>query len=250
MQEQKTSVAAFISILVGLSAVIVLLLAGYGYQWNWWTLGTAFTWMLPGSVILGLIAVCLGVVFAFSKRKHSALRGRGRAWVGTLLGFAVIGFVGYWFYQAQQYPPIHDISTDTVNPPTFEAVVPLRAEAPNDTSYGGADKAKIQREHYPDVQTLYLDVSYPQAFDRALEAARAMDWEQIVATDKAVGRIEATDKLAWFGFKDDIVIRVDTAQTGGKRMAVDVRSVSRIGRGDIGVNAHRIREYLEVLKGM
>lgn len=250
MQEQKTSVAAFISILVGLSAVIVLLLAGYGYQWNWWTLGTAFTWMLPGSVILGLIAVCLGVVFAFSKRKHSALRGRGRAWVGTLLGLAVIGFVGYWFYQAQQYPPIHDISTDTVNPPTFEAVVPLRAEAPNDTSYGGADKAKIQREHYPDVQTLYLDVSYPQAFDRALEAARAMDWEQIVATDKAVGRIEATDKLAWFGFKDDIVIRVDTAQTGGKRMAVDVRSVSRIGRGDIGVNAHRIREYLEVLKGM
>lgn len=250
MKEQKTSVAALISILVGLSAVIVLLLAGYGYQWNWWALGTAFTWMLPGSVILGLIAVGLGVVFAFSKRKDPALRGRARAWIGALLGLTVIGFVGYWFYQAQQYPPIHDISTDTVNPPTYEAVVPLRAEAPNDTSYGGADKAKIQREHYPDVQTLYLDVSYPEAFSRALETARAMDWEQIVAADKAAGRIEATDKLAWFGFKDDIVIRVDTAQTSGKRMAIDVRSVSRIGRGDIGVNAHRIREYLEVLKGM
>jgi uncharacterized protein (DUF1499 family) len=74
-----------------------------------------------------------------------------------------------------------------------------------------------------------------------------MPWEEIVTVDRDAGLIEAYDKLPWFGFIDDVVIRVDTADTAD-RSKIDVRSVSRIGRGDIGVNAHRIREYLEEVR--
>jgi uncharacterized protein (DUF1499 family) len=78
----------------------------------------------------------------------------------------------------------------------------------------------------------------------AVAAARAMGWE-VVAADRASGRIEATDTTRFFGFKDDVVIRVQAAP-GGSR--VDVRSVSRVGGSDVGTNATRIRAYLARLR--
>ena len=82
------------------------------------------------------------------------------------------------------------------------------------------------------------------AFKRALNAARDLGW-QIVAATPDQRRIEATDTTLWFGFKDDIVVRI-TPTDGGSR--IDVRSVSRLGQGDLGKNAARIRAYLQRLK--
>ncbi|WP_171032800.1 DUF1499 domain-containing protein [Fodinibius saliphilus] len=245
--DTKKSKWALGSVIVGSLAVLVMLGAGYGYQWELWGLSIAFTWLLPGSAILGLIGFSLAVVFGFSRLKKPELEGKVVALLGLVLSIAVLGSIGYWFNEAQKYPSIHDITTDIENPPTFDAIVALRADAPNDTTYGDQEKAQTQRNAYPELETLYLEVSYSEAFDRALEAARQMPWEKIVTADKETGLIEAVDKLAWFGFKDDVVIRVDTAETAGKSK-IDVRSVSRIGRGDIGVNAHRIRQYLEKIK--
>jgi uncharacterized protein (DUF1499 family) len=247
MDQETTSKWALASIGFGIVAVAVLLLSGYGYQWGLWGLGTAFTWLLPGSGVVALIGFSLAVIFGFVRWNSPELSGSNIAMLGVVLSLGVIGTIGYWFNEAQQYPPIHDITTNIENPPTFEAVVPLRADAPNDTTYGDQDKAQTQREAYPDLKTLYLDLGYDEAFDRAHNAAEQMAWEEIVNVDKQSGRIEAYDKLPWFGFVDDVVIRVDSANTNG-RIALDVRSVSRIGRGDIGVNAHRIREYLEVVR--
>ncbi|NGP89898.1 DUF1499 domain-containing protein [Fodinibius halophilus] len=247
MEQKNISKWALASIGIAFLGVLVLILSGYGYQWGWWGLGTAFTWLLPGSGVLALIGFSLAIVFGFLRWKKPEVEGAKWAMLGVVLSLAVIGTIGYWFNEAQQYPPIHDITTDIENPPTFQAIVPLRAEAPNDTTYGDQEKADTQREAYPDLQTLYLDVEYAGAFERALKAAKQMPWEKIVTADESTGRIEAVDKLAWFGFKDDVVIRVDTAEGGGKSK-IDVRSVSRIGRGDIGVNAHRIRQYLEEVK--
>jgi len=247
MDQQKTSKWALLSGIFGIVAAVLLVLAGYGYQWNWWGLGTAFTWLLPGSGVLALIGFSLAVVFGFSRRNNPQKGGAGLVVLALILSIGVMSTIGYWFTEAQEYPPIHDISTDIENPPTFRAIVPLRADAPNDTTYGDQEKADMQREAYPNIETLYLDVDYNQAFDRALAAAEQMPWEEIVTRDRESGLIEAYDKLPWFGFVDDIVIRVDTAQTADSTR-IDVRSVSRIGRGDIGVNAHRIRDYLEVVK--
>ncbi len=92
-----------------------------------------------------------------------------------------------------------------------------------------------------------MDQEYGEVFDRALAAAEEMPWEEIVTKDKDSGIIEAYDKLPWFGFIDDVVIRIDTADVAG-RTKIDMRSVSRIGRSDIGVNAERIRHYLNTVK--
>jgi uncharacterized protein (DUF1499 family) len=122
--------------------------------------------------------------------------------------------------QARAVPPINDITTET----------------------GIASKA--QRGAYPDIQPIMLAEPPPKAFERAVAAAQAMGWA-IVARDPAAGRIEAVDITFWFGFKDDVVVRVAATPGGGSR--VEVRSKSRVGRGDAGTNARRIRGFRERL---
>lgn len=247
MDNEKKSTWAWTSLGFGIAGALVLILSGYGYQWNWWGLGTAFTWLLPGSGVLALIGFSLALFFGFTRRNNPEIKGAGITLVGVVLSIAVLATLGYWFTEAQNYPPIHDISTDIEKPPEFRNIVPLRADAPNDTTYGDQEKANTQQEAYPDIETLYLEQEYGEAFDRAVAAAQKMPWEEIITIDKEIGIIEAYDKLPWFGFVDDVVIRVDTAKTAD-RSRIDIRSVSRIGRGDIGVNAQRIRDYLDRLQ--
>jgi uncharacterized protein (DUF1499 family) len=136
---------------------------------------------------------------------------------------------------------IHDITTDTETPPVFVAILPLRAGTPNTAEYGGPEVAAQQRTGYPDLKPLTLTIPPAQAFPHALAVAREMGWE-IAANEPAEGRIEATDATFWFGFKDDVVVRITPAGSGSR---IDVRSVSRVGRSDVGKNAERITEYLE-----
>ena len=116
-------------------------------------------------------------------------------------------------------------------------MVPLRQGL---IEYGGVAVAAQQLKAYPDLKTLLLGMPMEKAFRAALETAREMGW-QIVAQVPAEGRIEATDTSFWYGFKDDVVIRIYPA---GDRSLVDIRSVSRVGVSDVGVNAKRIRGFL------
>jgi len=132
-------------------------------------------------------------------------------------------------------PPIHDISTDLDDPPAFEAIAKLRTKA----AYDGPAAATAQRRAYPEVQPIVLTVPPAEAFRRAAQASADMGWA-LVAEDEAAGRIEATATTFLVGYKDDIVIRVRAAE-GGSR--VDIRSKSRVGEGDFGANAARIRAF-------
>lgn len=155
---------------------------------------------------------------------------------------AALTNIGYWYNEVQQgYPPIHDITTNMENPPEFVSIAPLRADAPNPVEYAGAETASAQRNFYPDLAPISTSMSYDEAYNKALETTREMPWT-LVDENRQEGRIEAYHKLAWFGFIDDVVIRVDTTETGS---IIDIRSKSRIGRGDLGVNAKRIRAYVE-----
>jgi hypothetical protein len=147
--------------------------------------------------------------------------------------------------QAQALPKIHDISTDLANPPAFVKILPLRANAPNSAVYGGAEIATAQKAGYPDIQPREVALPVEAAFASALTAAGAMGWE-IVNVDAGQGLIEATATTFWFGFKDDVVIRVTPAAAGSR---IDMRSVSRVGRSDVGANAARIRKYFSLLPG-
>ncbi|HUP94349.1 MAG TPA: DUF1499 domain-containing protein [Burkholderiales bacterium] len=138
---------------------------------------------------------------------------------------------------------IHDITTDTDNPPQFVALRAAREKSPNGPEYGGEKIAQQQKAGYPDIQPLVLNESPARTFERALAAARSMGWD-IAAASPEEGRIEATATTRWFRFKDDVVIRVTPAATGTR---IDMRSKSRIGRSDLGTNAKRIRAYFAAL---
>jgi uncharacterized protein (DUF1499 family) len=160
--------------------------------------------------------------------------------VGLLLGLGAAYVPWHWMQQARRVPPIHDITTDLERPPKFVAILPLRAEAPNPATYGGPEIAEAQRRSYPEIQPLLLTVPVGTAYTRAMASARGMGW-QLVDSDSSAGRIEATATTPWFGFKDDVVVRVRPEGAGSR---IDVRSVSRVGKSDVGTNAERIRRYL------
>jgi uncharacterized protein (DUF1499 family) len=162
----------------------------------------------------------------------------------VLISLVVVAVPLAYLRTAQGVPPIHDITTDTENPPLFEAILPLRADASDPAVYAGEEVAAQQRGAYPDIKPQTLPVPPDEAFERALVAAGEIGWE-IVAAEKGEGRIEATDTTFWFGFKDDVVIRIQPAEAGSR---IDVRSTSRVGVGDLGVNAARIRRFLEELR--
>lgn len=220
---------------------MAVILSGYGYQWGWWHFSIGFT-IIPwgtGAAILGSIIGAIGFFKIQERSRNQTITGL----IAITIGLAVLSNFGYWYLEVQKgYPPIHDITTDTVNPPEFNAIVPLRQDAPNPHEYIFENgPAEAQKEFYSGLETLNVSMSYDRAYDRALATAREMPW-QIVGENRQEGRIEAYDKLPWFGFIDDVVIRVDTTEMGSK---IDVRSKSRIGRGDLGVNAKRIRSYFE-----
>lgn len=222
-------------------AAFLLLVGGPGTRFGLWAFPAGFL-MMRWAAYLGLAAAGLALTFLIIPRTRV---GQG-VW---LLSACVIGLgVAYvpWQYrqQARSVPPIHDITTDTLNPPEFVAILPLRGGAPNPPGYAGEEVARLQQEAYPDIRSYRIDAGAEIAFEQALVAARKMGWE-IVAADPAAGRIEATATTFWYGFKDDVVVRI-SADNGNS--VIDVRSKSRVGRSDLGVNASRIRVYLEALK--
>jgi uncharacterized protein (DUF1499 family) len=230
---------ALLGLAVAVVAALAILLAGPLSRFGLWEFRTGFQILKWGSYA-ALAGAAIGILGVLRSRPLGPRRGMGFAVLAIVIGLVVAYVPWSWKRKADNVPPIHDITTDTINPPNFVAVLPLRSEAPNPPQYGGDSIAQQQKEAYPEVQPLALDLPPDQAFARAFEAAREMGWE-IVSADAAAGRIEATDITFWFGFKDDIVVRVAPA-AGGSR--IDVRSVSRVGRSDVGTNAERIREYL------
>jgi len=232
--------------ILALVSALTLLAAPVGYNTGVLPLRTALitllTWSAYGGVAAAVVSLS-GLVLAL-RRPRSERRGVWLATASMLIGVTLVAVPGR-FRMGPPTPPIHDISTDTQDPPQFVAVLPLRVNAPNPTQYGGEKIASQQRAAYPDIQPLILNIPPAQAFERALAAVHEMGW-QLVAADPATGRIEATDTTFWFRFKDDVVIRIRPTQGGGSR--IDVRSLSRLGVGDVGTNAKRIRAYLAVLR--
>ncbi|WP_092066937.1 DUF1499 domain-containing protein [Poseidonocella pacifica] len=138
-------------------------------------------------------------------------------------------------------PPIHDITTDTGSPPQFLVLDDTRPGARNSLDYGGAETAESQKSAFPDIAPIQTDLSGQEAYQRALKVAGDMGWKTVDAQDDAL-RFEATAHTPVFHFADDVVVVVSPAPTGSR---VDIRSVSRVGRGDRGVNAARVRAFLD-----
>jgi uncharacterized protein (DUF1499 family) len=170
--------------------------------------------MLPAAGVLGLSGAILGLI-ALSRRARVA-----RPLFALVLGASVAAIPAAAYLRARSVPPINDISTD----PT--------------------EQSDAQRRAYPDIQPLRLAVAPNIAFERAKGAMEEAGW-QIVREDPSAGRIEALATTLWFGFKDDVIVRINADGAGSR---VDVRSKSRVGRSDLGTNAQRIRAFQRRLR--
>jgi uncharacterized protein (DUF1499 family) len=220
---------------------IAELVAGPGYRLGWWRLAAAFG-TLRWAVMVDVAVIVIALAAAILAYKVGDRRALFVSLAGLILSVAVAMPPIYLWQQAEALPEIHDISTDTNNPPRFVAIVPFRKGASNSIDHR-ADTAALQKQGYPDIGPTVLSVPPEQALQLAERAARAMGWD-IVAVAPGDLRIEATDTTPMFGFKDDIVIRVSANGSGSR---VDARSLSRIGSSDLGTNAKRIRSFMREL---
>jgi uncharacterized protein (DUF1499 family) len=234
---------AWTGLFIALACGIAELLAGLGYRWGWWHFRSGIQ-IMRWSATADLAAVAVTLAAVILAWMYGPRRALAAGAIGLVLALVVAGPPLYYWRTVDRVPRIHDISTDTDNPPRYVAVLPLRKGAENPTDYS-AEVAAQQKQAYPDIAPAMLDLPPAQAFARAERAARAMGWD-IVAVAPGDLRIEATDTTLLFGFKDDIVVRVTPSGNGSR---VDLRSLSRVGKSDFGVNANRIRKFLRQLAG-
>ncbi len=240
----RLAYVAAAGMVLAIAAGLAELLAGPGTRLGWWPFPTGFA-ILHWGAYGGIAGAAVSFVAGVAARPGAGRTGTRIAVAGLLVGLTAAAVPWSFLRIARSVPAIHDISTDTENPPAFVALLPARREAPNGAGYGGPEVAAKQRAAYPDVRPLRLSVPPAEAFDRALDAAQKMGWK-IAAADKADGRIEATATTFWFGFRDDVVVRVAPDAAGSR---IDVRSDSRVGLSDLGTNARRIQTYLKVIAG-
>lgn len=233
-------VTAWLGVILLIAAAVFMAMAGPAYRAEWIALGTSFTWLRQGAqlamgaAVLGLITLVLGGVL---RRWRPALVGA----LVTLLVVAVVAMPMQMKQRAQSVPPIHDITTDTQSPPVFTALAAAREKAPNEVDYPGAETARQQLAAYPALKPITLNMPLASAMEAAKATIQARGWQVAETTNNT---IEATATTRWFGFKDDVVIRMTETGNGVK---VDMRSASRVGKSDVGTNAERIQKFLEDL---
>jgi len=225
--------------LVSLIAFLLVILPGPLYKFGIVELETAFAGFKFG-VYAGGAALVLLIIQSLFMRKTLTLSSGIIALVFSVVAIAMpLNMMN----KAKSVPAIHDISTDLVNPPKFVAIAPLRAEAPNPVEYAGEETAVQQRKAYPELATLSFAQSKADLMAASEQAVKNLGFA-VVSANTATGIVEATDTTTWFGFKDDVVIRI---KDEGSQRFVDIRSKSRVGRSDLGKNAERIHSIINEL---
>lgn len=194
---------------------------------------------------LGFAALAILLAFAaFVVIWRQGCAGLGRALLGLFLGLVLLAYPAFLGTRALRLPAISDITTDTANPPRFDALV--RQRPPDRVAYPGSAVAALQHAGYPDLAPLQLDAPPKTAYDAALALVTKRKWTIVDARGPALGRrdavIEAVARTPIMGFRDDIVIRFLPIGPGTR---VDMRSASRVGTHDFGANASRVRSFLE-----
>lgn len=239
-KESKAVQAAGLAIV--LLALLVLAAGPAGTHWGLWRPLTGFILFMGAAVVGGVLGLILSLAGLWAARGAKA--GSGAAKSALLLSLAMLAVIVAAVAMGSRVPAIHDIATDMEDPPAFEQAVHMPANRGRDLAYphGSPDTPALQREAYPDIETLRLEAAPAEAFKRALQAAHDLGWST-TWSNHALMRFEAYDRTAFFAFEDDVSVRVRPHPQGGS--IVDVRSTSRVGRSDFGTNAERVRNFLK-----
>ena len=229
-----------------LIALLMMLFAGPGTKYDWWNYRIGLT-MLAWAAYLGLAAAAAALVLVILL---AVPRWRVRPWVplaSLIIALLAVAPPVILRNHARQVPPIHDITTDPIDPPRFEALAPLRSgDGTNTAVYAGLYSAEQQRLAYPNIETLELEVPVQRAYDVTLHLVNRRKWlvidERPPQPPRRVGRIEAVARTPIMGFREDISIRVSA---DGDDSRIDIRSASRYFESDLGSNAARITKLID-----
>jgi len=193
------------------------------------------------------LAAIVAAVFAFVRVWREGARGLGAALAGLILALVVLGYPTYRGLRGLRLPALSDVTTDVDNPPAFSrsraAFAARSGRYPPDP---GTALRERQRDAYPQIAPLTLDIGADEAFELARQAALKRHWQIVEAIRPGGrtgnGRIEAVARGLVLNLPDDVTVRIRPRADGAR---IDVRSASRLGGRDLGGNADRIRTYLD-----
>ena len=218
---------------IALTLLLMLALSVFSVRAGMWQQGLVLYALccVGAAALLAVFVICMALPGFSVWRRQLAVRSL-IVLPGALLFASLLMTSG-------DYPTIHDITTDVVNPPEFTQALNIRDKSANSLEIN-ADTIKLQTAAYPDLQTSHSTLDFKEAFIRATSVIEDLGWE-ITLSDPEAGLIEAVATTTVMAFRDDIVIRIKTAAGG---TLIDLRSASRVGQSDLGANARRIRDFL------
>jgi hypothetical protein len=241
MMKSLPQLLVLLSLIMAFIGLVGALASGLGVRAGLWEFRTGFTILRWATYAAGAASIVAALALLTLKFAGGAL-WEPRAVVALLLGLVVFAVPYFTVREFRKIPTVADATTNVEDPPEFVALVPVRERtAQNPLVYRREEAAVPQAQYFPDLQTLESVKTPAEIVIAAKTAVEAMGLE-LVAADPAAGRLEATDTSLWFGFKDDLVLRVRARPDGGT--LIDVRSASRVGRLDGGVNGKRVRKLL------
>ena len=240
---------------LGLGSILIALAAGLGSGWGLWDFRFGFQ-LLMLAFGAGILALFGGVLVGWWAKRKGRIAARPLRWTGMALGGALALWLLSFAYTGSTVPAIHDISTDLADPPQYRM---LAVRADNLDQIPGEDDpdmkgmnpiqrwAAIHAKAYGDIRSVRIAMPVAEVIAKAERLAKVRGWEVVVA-DPVEGRLEATDTTRFFRFKDDVVVRVRPTEDGTGSI-VDMRSISRVGVSDLGMNAKRVRSFIADLAG-
>jgi uncharacterized protein (DUF1499 family) len=224
-----------------IAVIVSVLIVRFGFLEMKPALATFF-----GALGLAVLSILLGLG-AFAAIWQNGSRGMSRILLAFLINAVVLAYPAYLALQYRKLPAIHDITTDPIDPPRFEALARLRTgEGANPAVYAGLYSAEQQRIAYPEIETVELEMPVQRAYEVTLALVNKRKWtvidERSPQPPRRIGRIEAVARTPIMGFREDVSIRI-TADGDDSR--VDIRSSSRYFEGDLGSNAARVQRLID-----
>ncbi|MFH0302583.1 DUF1499 domain-containing protein [Bradyrhizobium sp. 31Argb] len=230
-----------LAIFSAVAVIVSILIVRFGFLEMKPALATFF-----GALACAGLSILLGFA-AFAAIWQNGSRGMGRILLAFLINALVLAYPAYLAVQYRRLPPIHDITTDPIDPPRFEALSRLRtSDDTNSAVYAGLYSADQQRRAYPDIETVELEVPVDRAYTVTLQLVNRRKWlvidERPPTPPRRIGRIEAVARTPIMGFREDVAIRI---MPDGEDSRVDIRSASRYFEADLGSNAARVSKLIE-----
>jgi uncharacterized protein (DUF1499 family) len=225
------------------AVVVSILIVRFGFLEIKPALATLF-----GGLAIAVLSILFGLA-GFDAIWQNGSRGMARILFAFLINGLVLAYPAYLLLQYRKLPPIHDITTDPIDPPRFDALARLRTgDGSNPAVYAGLYSAEQQRQFYPEIEPVELEIPVDRAYAIALQIVHKRKWlvidERAPQPPRRIGRIEAVARTPIMGFREDVSIRV---LPDGEDSRVDIRSASRYFESDLGSNAARISKFIEDL---